>query len=187
MKRDERAAPVSKADSNSVVKRNIRDILTARQRIEECQTRSVRFATLITRVAGSIWFAYAHMAWFAGWIVANLRLGDDAFDPFPFVLLTTVVSLEAIFLTLMVLVSQNREAQLEEQRADLDLQIDLLAEHEVTRLLTVVNAIARKIGVEIEEREMKDLEKDVRPLDLLEELASPECKAASPETASPKA
>jgi uncharacterized membrane protein len=164
----------SVGSANRVVQRNIRDILTARQRIEERQSRSERFAAMITRAAGSIWFAYAHIAWFAAWSALNFGLGNEAFDPFPFVLLTTIVSLEAIFLTLMVLVSQNREAQLEEQRADLDLQIDLLAEHEVTRLLSVVNAIARKVGVDIEEEEMRDLEKDVRPRDLLDELARPE-------------
>ncbi|AMV21777.1 hypothetical protein VT03_28000 [Planctomyces sp. SH-PL14] len=96
-------------------------------------------------------------------------------------LLTTAVSLEAIFLTLMVLVSQNREAKLEEQRADLDLQIDLLAEYEVTRLLCLVSAIAKKLEVdETEDEDMKELLKAVRPRDLLNELETLEARKAVP-------
>jgi uncharacterized membrane protein len=165
----------SDSGTNPVVQRNVDDILAARRQIEEQQSRSQRFAGSITRAAGSVWFAYFHVLWFAAWIALNSRWGGQSFDPFPCVLLTTIVSLEAIFLTLMVLVSQNREAQLEEQRADLDLQIDLLAEHEITRLLSVVNAIARKVGVIVEEQEMKELEKDVRPRDLIDNLEETEC------------
>jgi uncharacterized membrane protein len=130
-------------------------------------------AGAITRAAGTMWFAYLHVAWFGAWIIVNSWL--VSFDPFPFVLLTTVVSLEAIFLTLMVLVSQNREAKLEEQRADLDLQIDLLAEHEVTRLLTLVRAVARQVGVEDAlDKEDEELEQEVRPRDLIDALESSE-------------
>lgn len=107
--------------------------------------------------------------------------GEGAFDPFPFVLLTTVVSLEAIFLTLMVLVSQNREAKLEEQRADLDLQIDLLAEYEVTRLLCLVSAIAKKLQIdETEDEDLRELLTTVRPRDLLKELETLEGDKAVP-------
>src|SRR5262245_20707149 len=119
----------SSEGSNPVIRRNIQDILSARRRIARSQSPSERMAGRITQAAGNVWFAYLHIAWFSIWILVNTLRGDNAFDPFPFVLLTTVVSLEAIFLTLMILVSQNREAKLEEQRADLDLQINLLAEH----------------------------------------------------------
>jgi uncharacterized membrane protein len=158
-------------DTNKVVRRNIRDILQGRKRIERRQTRSERLAGAITGAAGSMWFAYLHVAWFGLWIAYNLSRGDEAFDAFPFVLLTTVVSLEAIFLTLMVLVSQNRESKLEEQRADLDLQIDLLAEYEVTQLLSLMLAVARKVGIPEEgQLNLGDLEHEVRPRDLLKEL-----------------
>jgi uncharacterized membrane protein len=156
-----------------VIQRNINDIVAGRRRIEARQTTSERVAGAITRAAGNMWFAYIHALWFGVWILLNVF--GPAFDPFPFVLLTTVVSLEAIFLTLMVLVSQNREAKLEEQRADLDLQIDLLAEHEVTRLLSLVRAIARKVGAEeAVDEEVQDLERDVRPRDLINELEESE-------------
>lgn len=169
----------SEASCNGVIRRNIRDVIQARKRIERKETGSERVARRITEMAGNMWFAYFHCAWFGIWIGANVMMGDVAFDPFPFVLLTTVVSLEAIFLTLMVLVSQNREAKLEEQRADLDLQIDLLAEYEVTRLLCLVSAIAKKLDIhESEDGELKELLSTVRPRDLLKELETLEPQKA---------
>jgi uncharacterized membrane protein len=172
---DEKADDQPSESVNEVVHRNIRDLIAARRRIERRQTRSERMAGAISRAAGSMWFAYLHVAWFGLWIGLNVAFVREPFDPFPFVLLTTVVSLEAIFLTLMVLVSQNREAKLEEQRADLDLQIDLLAEHEVTRILSQVNAIARKVGVDDAcEDDIKEFEKDIRPRDLIKALEKTE-------------
>lgn len=163
----------SDTSCNGVIRRNIRDVIQARKRIERRETGSERVARRITEMAGNMWFAYFHCAWFGIWIGVNVAMGQGAFDPFPFVLLTTVVSLEAIFLTLMVLVSQNREAKLEEQRADLDLHIDLLAEYEVTRLLCLVSAIAKKLDIhETEDGDLKDLLTTVRPRDLLKELES---------------
>lgn len=165
---------------NAVVQRNIRDVIQARKRIERRESGSERVARQITELAGNMAFAYFHVVWFGIWITVNLWKGEGAFDPFPFVLLTTVVSLEAIFLSLMVLVSQNREAKLEEQRADLDLQIDLLAEYEVTRLLCLVSAIARKLEIDdTEDEDLKELLTTVRPRDLLKELETLEGQNAA--------
>jgi uncharacterized membrane protein len=115
--------------------------------------------------------------WFGGWIIWNLGFaGLTPFDPFPFGLLTMIVSLEAIFLSTFVLISQNRQAKLGDRRADLDLQIDLLAEHEVTRLLCLVTAIARRLDVKLdstnlaEDSSVGELAKDVDPRALLKEL-----------------
>lgn len=156
---------------SQVVQRNIRDIIQARRKIERKQTASEHMAASVTRAAGSMWFAYVHALWFCVWIAVNIAMPHSAFDPFPFVLLTTVVSLEAIFLSLMVLVSQNREAKLEEQRADLDLQIDLLAENEITRILVIVDAMAKKMGLEnLCGAEISDFQKEVRPRDLIKQL-----------------
>jgi uncharacterized membrane protein len=166
---------------NSIVQRNIRDVIQARKKIERRESSSERIARKIAELAGNMGFAYFHCVWFGIWIAINLWKGEGAFDPFPFVLLTTVVSLEAIFLSLMVLVSQNREAKLEEQRADLDLQIDLLAEYEVTRLLCLVSAIAKKLGIdETDDDDMKELLTAVRPRDLLKELETLERQKAVP-------
>ncbi|AMV19578.1 DUF1003 domain-containing protein [Planctomyces sp. SH-PL14] len=178
---DKRGRMPAAQSCNSVVQRNIRDVIQARKRIERRESGSERIARKITELAGNMGFAYFHCAWFGVWIAFNLWTGERAFDPFPFVLLITVVSLEAIFLTLMVLVSQNREAKLEEQRADLDLQIDLLAEYEVTRLLCLVSAIAKKLEIDdTDDEDMKELLKTVRPKDLLDELETLEERKAVP-------
>lgn len=118
-------------------------------------------------------FFYAHVAWFGLWILINCGLipGLPAFDPFPFGLLTMIVSLEAIFLSTFVLISQNRQAHLADLREGLDLQIDLLAEHEVTRMLRLVDGIAQKLGVEgATDPEIEQLCEPVGPELVLQEI-----------------
>lgn len=94
------------------------------------RTSQDRFADAITAFAGTMGFVYVHAVWFAVWIALNLRLfGSVAvFDPYPFGLLTMIVSLEAIFLSTFVMVSQNRQAARENVRADLDFETNLRAE-----------------------------------------------------------
>lgn len=96
-------------------------------------------------------FALFHLCWFVLWLLVNTRIVPivDPFDPFPFGLLTLVVSLEAIFLSVFVLMSQNRMALQADKRAHLDLQVDMLAEQELTAILTMVHALCRKNGVEV--------------------------------------
>ncbi len=93
------------------------------------------------------------------------------FDPYPFGLLTMVVSLEAIFLSTFVLISQNRQSAQSEERADLDLHIDLLAEHEITKILRIVDSIAQKVGASSElDSEVGELEEQLTPEQVLAEL-----------------
>jgi uncharacterized membrane protein len=155
-----------------VVQRNIRSIEEHKRAAEESRNYQERIADIITRVSGSLAFVCAHVVWFAVWVLANIGLlGIPAFDPFPFGLLTTIVSLEAIFLSTFVLVSQNRQAAVSDRRAQLDLQINLLAEYEITRLLKLQDAIAKRLGVEkCDPDEIKDLKKDIAPEAVLEEL-----------------
>jgi uncharacterized membrane protein len=157
-----------------VVERNIQAIEEHRREAEENRSSQDRLADAVTRFAGSVPFVYFHIVWFTLWVAANLRIGGmPAFDPYPFGLLTTIVSLEAIFLSTFVLVSQNRQAAIAERRAELDLQINLLAEYEVTRILTMVDALAKQRKIKkYDGGELKDLEKDVKPEAVLEELDS---------------
>jgi uncharacterized membrane protein len=116
-----------------VIERNIETIAENRAQAHEKRDRQTRIADWMTLFSGSMPFVYFHAVWSAVWIAINSGvLGFRAFDPFPFGLLTVIVSLEAIFLSTFVLVSQNRQAALADRRADLDLQINLLAEHEIT-------------------------------------------------------
>lgn len=155
-----------------VVQRNIDALLAARKKAEREKSWGDHLADVMTAISGSIWFVYLHVAWFGLWIAFNLGLGGiPAFDPFPFGLLTMIVSLEAIFLSTFVLISQNRQAEAGDRRADLDVQIDLLAEHEVTRILTLVSAIAERLDVRVPtEENVVELQQDVSPDELLQEL-----------------
>ena len=135
-------------------------------------------ADAITAFAGSMRFVYLHLVLYGGWIVINLGWvpGIPKFDP-TFVILAMVASVEAIFISTFVLVSQNRMGALADQRADLDLQISLLSEHEITRLLTLVSEIARRMEVpQAKDPELQDLAKDVGPTQVLDHLQATERK-----------
>jgi uncharacterized membrane protein len=94
------------------VRQNMQAIDRYRAQMNRQRTVQDRIADLITRWSGSMAFVYLHIAWFGIWILANTGLlGTKSFDPFPFGLLTMIVSLEAIFLSTFVLVSQNRQAE----------------------------------------------------------------------------
>ncbi len=114
------------------------------------RTWAQRISDGITNVAASGGSMLAHAIWFFAWIVINTKLipGINSFDPFPFPLLTMVVSLEAIFLALFVLASQNRLGKQADLRANLDLQIDLLVEREMTAVLQLLKDIASHLDVD---------------------------------------
>lgn len=111
-----------------------------------------RLSDRITLSAAGAHSIIAHLILFVAWIAVNTGIipGIDPFDPFPFPLLTMAVSLEAIFLALFVLASQNRLAKQADLRANLDLQIDLLVEREMTAVLHLLNDIARHLNVNTE-------------------------------------
>lgn len=155
-----------------IIEKNIRTIANIRKNTENQRTTEEKIADTITDFSGRMYFVYFHLAWFAIWIVINLGLfGIEPFDPFPFGLLTMIVSLEAIFLSAFVLISQNRLSAETDRRADLDLQMNLLAEHELTRALQMLDAIQDKLGIKNDsDEELNDLEKDVHPQDVIKEI-----------------
>jgi uncharacterized membrane protein len=162
-----------------VLERNIRALQLRREREEKEATFQERVADAITRFTGSMRFVYLHLAFFGFWIVANLDWvpGVPAWDP-SFVVLAMVASVEAIFLSTFVLISQNRMAAAADKRADLDLQVSLLAEHEVTRLVTLVSGIADRMGVETEaDADVAEITQDIAPEAVLDELEAAEPEA----------
>lgn len=160
------------AGLSKVLERNIRTIVELRVKRAREQGLEDRIADRVTAFAGSMPFVYLHLGWFLAWILLNSgRLGLPAFDPFPYGLLTMVVSLEAIFLSALVMITQNRLSDEAERRADLDLQVGLLAEHELTRVIKMLDAIQKKLGVEPgPDNELEDLEMETMPEDVLAEL-----------------
>lgn len=117
----------------------------------ERRTLSERIANAVTRAASTATFAVSHMVWFAGWILLNVGMVRRVppFDPFPFNLLTLLVSLEAIFLSIWILISQNHMSRQADRREHLDLQVNLLAEQESTATLRLVRQIAERLGVSV--------------------------------------
>jgi uncharacterized membrane protein len=157
---------------SKVIEKNIRTILHLRTKTARTRSLQDRLADAITSFSGRMIFAYIHVVWFGVWILLNTGwFGLRVFDPFPYGLLTMIVSLEAIFLSTFVLISQNRLGKETERHADLDLQIGLLTEHELTRVLQMLDAIQDKLGiVDHRESELADLEMETRPEDVLAEI-----------------
>lgn len=155
-----------------VIERNIKTIIALRQKVSNDRGLQDRIADGITSFSGRMSFIYLHVAWFAAWVLLNTgRVGIAPFDPFPYGLLTMIVSLEAIFLSAFVLISQNRLAAESERRAELDLHIGLLTEHELTRALSMLDAIHHKLGIDSDQdHELAELERETRPEDVLAEI-----------------
>ena len=160
------------AGLSTVLARNIHSLQERRQRDEAQASVQEKIADAITRFTGSMPFVYIHLAAFGFWIVANLGWvpGVPRWDE-SFVVLAMIASVEAIFLSTFVLISQNRMQAAADKRADLDLQISLLAEHEVTKLAALVSDIAKRLGVETEvDDELREIKRDVAPEAVLDEI-----------------
>ncbi|MEX0616417.1 MAG: DUF1003 domain-containing protein [Candidatus Woykebacteria bacterium] len=115
-----------------------------------------KVADYMTTTFGSIRFLTVNVIWFVTWILINTNLipGVKPFDPFPFGLLTTVVSLEAIILAIFVLISQNRESKINDLREEVGLQLDIITEQEITKLLEMVAKLMNKDGIDTESDEL---------------------------------
>ncbi|MGV3589519.1 MAG: DUF1003 domain-containing protein [Adhaeribacter sp.] len=154
-----------------IVERNIQALLDRQQQEAKNRKIETRIADTVTRFTGSMAFVYIHLVLFGSWVIINLGwVGIKPFDP-TFVVLAMFASVEAIFLSTFVLISQNRMAAQADKRADLDLQVSLLSEHEITRLITLVRAIAKKMDIpESADPEIDELAEDVRPEKVLDTM-----------------
>jgi uncharacterized membrane protein len=151
--------PHAPAELTPTLERNILAMKRRRERDEARAGLQYRIGDAITRFTGSMTFVFLHLALFGFWIVANLGWlpGIPKWDE-------SFASVEAIFLSTFVLMSQNRMQAAADRRADLDLQISLLAEHEVTKLAAMVAAIAEKLGVHSEvDEEVEEIKRDIAP------------------------
>jgi uncharacterized membrane protein len=171
-RRNKQTGPPSLVRSH-ILERNL-EMLGHREEAERAKRSiSQRLCDSVTDAAGEPWFAGFHAVLFAGWILCNSQLipGLRPFDPFPFSFLTFLVSLEAIFLSLAILMTQSRENRQADNRAKLDLQINLLAEREATKILQLLQAICRKQGLaEADDAELQDLLRPTNADRVLDEL-----------------
>ena len=158
-----------------VVERNIQVLLDRRKTNDANRSRQEKIADAITGFTGSMKFVWLHLILFGSWIVINLGwVGIPPFDP-SFVVLAMVASVEAIFLSTFILISQNRMMILADKRADLDLQVSLLAEHEITHLVKMVSEIARKMDIaEGHNPALEELKRDIPPEQVLDSIEKTE-------------
>ena len=163
----------ARKEARDMIHRNVDRIRRMEQWSKRKRNLGERIAEPIAQFCGRMTFIWLHAAFFAGWIAWNVMQGVPHFDPYPFTFLTLCVSLEAIFLSAFILISQNQEMRLTERRNLLDLQINLLSEQENTKMLKLMHAMAQKLGVsEEDDPEMDALLEAVRPETISREIES---------------
>ena len=159
---------------SNTLRRNIETLRERRRRARDSASLEERLAQRITDFAGSMRFVYLHVAIYGFWVLANVGWipGVGRWDP-TFVVLAMIASVEAIFLSTFILITQNRMSVADDRRAELDLQVGLLAEQEITKLVQLVAEISSRLGVEEangeEVEEMKQLVAPNEVLDAIEE------------------
>jgi uncharacterized membrane protein len=166
---------------SEVLGRNITTLVELRRQEDATKSTQDRIADSITRFTGSMKFVYLHLVLFGSWILINLGWTPiQKFDP-SFVVLAMFASVEAIFLSTFVLISQNRMAAAQDRRAELDLQISLLAEHEITQVLNLLDNMARQMGIQRpQDPHIEDSKHDVDPASVMEAIEEQARLAGAP-------
>ena len=162
------------AEPPTTAQQNIDTIVRLEEEVARERRWSDRVADAIATFSGTITFALLHLVWFALWVVINTKLipGIPAFDPYPFQLLAMLVSLEAVLLSTFVLIKQNRMGLRADRRSHLDLQINLLAEKEITKVIQMLERISARLGAaeEVVDAEARELGEVTAVDDLAHEL-----------------
>ena len=160
---------------DQLTERNVEVIRELEEAAKEERTRTDRFAEAIANFCGSMTFVWVHVVWFGIWILINVIPRLPHIDPFPFTFLTLVVSLEAIFLSTFILISQNHDSKISERRNHLDLQINLLSEQENTQMLVMLRAIAEKVGANLSrDDQVEALSEETKPQRLVTQIKARE-------------
>jgi uncharacterized membrane protein len=170
-----------------VTEHNVQAIAKLEEAAKANRSHANRLADRVASFCGSIIFVWVHVFWFGGWIVLNSLPGLNHFDPYPFTFLTFVVSLEAIFLSTFILISQNHETQLSQRRNNLDLQINLLTEQENTKMLRMLERIAERVGAKTDDDpSLQVLDQATHPEKLIEQIekAAEQTNPSQPSAAS---
>lgn len=153
---------------------NIQKIAKLEQEFLERRTFTERLTDGVASFAGTMWFVLLQIVLMSAWILINTVTvpGIPEFDVFPFMLLTAIVTAECLFLTAFVLMKQNRMSRRADQRDQLNLQIDLLAEHEITKILKILQAVCEHLGVEhgTREAELEQLSEETAVDEIAREL-----------------
>lgn len=158
-------------DGTKIVERNVHALLHRKKEDRKKRSYKEKIVYSITSFAGSMLSVYVHFILFGTWVTWNLGL--LSLKPFDsnFIILATFAAVEAIFLTTFVLIGQQQMHTEADKWAELNLQISLLTEHELTRVLTLVTSIAKKMEIEVaEDKEIEELSKDIHPEKVLDTM-----------------
>ena len=161
--------PVPSAEQ--LTEQNVEAVTRLEEAARAQRTPTDRVAEKIANFCGSMKFVWVHVVWFGGWIFLNVVPGVRHVDPFPFTFLTLIVSLEAIFLSTFILISQNLDSRISERRSHLDLQLNLLSEQENTKMIVILHAIAAKVGADLSHEPLLEaLSEETEPEKLIEQI-----------------
>jgi uncharacterized membrane protein len=161
--------------AEQLTEQNVETVTRLEEAAREQRTPTDRLAEKIASFCGSMTFVWVHVVWFGGWLLLNLIPGMPHVDPFPFTFLTLIVSLEAIFLSTFILISQNLDSRISERRSHLDLQLNLLSEQENTKMIGMLHAIAAKVGADLtQDSHLKALSEETQPERLVEQIEARE-------------
>ena len=161
--------------AEQLTEQNVETVTRLEEAAREQRTPSDRLAEKIAGFCGSMRFVWVHVVWFGGWILLNSIPGIQHVDPFPFTFLTLIVSLEAIFLSTFILISQNLDSRISERRSHLDLQLNLLSEQENTKMIVMLHAIAAKVGADLtQDPHLEALSEETQPERLIAQIEARE-------------
>src|ERR1044072_1544362 len=158
-----------------LTQKNVETVTRLEEAAREQRTPTDRLAEKIAGFCGSMTFVWVHVIWFGGWILFNVIPGVRHVAPFPFTFLTLIVSLEAIFLSTFILISQNLDSRISERRSHLDLQLNLLSEQENTKMIGMLHAIGAKVGGALpQDPHLRALSEETEPERLIEQIEARE-------------
>ena len=179
------AAPgAADASAGDLTRDNVESMRRVEAQAMAKRSRADRIAAFVASFCGSMLFVWLHVLLFLVWLALNSWPGFPHFDPYPFTFLTLVVSLEAIFLSAFILISQNYELRISDRRNQLDLQINLLTEQENTKMLQLLERIAEKMGVDVSaDAELRFLKQVTHPEKLIAQIEQAQ-QAGGPPSAS---
>ena len=167
----------ARSSAEELTEKNVETITRLEDEARKQRTPTDRLAEKIASFCGSMTFVWIHAVWFGGWILLNVIPGIPHIDPFPFTFLTLIVSLEAIFLSTFILISQNLDSRISERRSHLDLQLNLLSEQENTKMIVMLHAIAAKVGADLtQDPHLHALSEETEPERLIEQIEARETK-----------
>ncbi|HOE34140.1 MAG TPA: DUF1003 domain-containing protein [Anaerolineaceae bacterium] len=155
-----------------VLEENIRTSVELQKKARQRRSFEQRLSDRVASIASHISFLYIHLVIIIVHILINSGwFGNKPYDPYPFSLLIGIITVEVLFLSTLILISQNRDEAEADRRAELDLQMSMLNQYEITRILKMLEEMEAKVGITHEnDPELQKLKEQISPKDVLREI-----------------